>query len=145
MLLELCLGDYTIYSAIADVLYDAKEPIIVSPWVNGTLKTLIKNVARVNNNLEELTVIIRNTQRNQENLKMLIKSVSIPVNVFEYKNLHAKVTINHEEPAIESSANLLATSLKRNYEVGTYYRKTPLELALAVEELVSISRKILVV
>jgi len=122
-----------------------KNLLIVSPWVNGTLKTLIKNVARVNNNLEELTVIIRNTQRNQENLKMLIKSVLIPVNVFEYKNLHAKVTINHEEPAIESSANLLATSLKRNYEVGTYYRKTPLELALAVEELVSISRKILVV
>jgi len=34
-----------------------------------------------------------------------------------------KITSNYADSSIESSANLLITSLKRNYEVGTYYLK----------------------
>jgi len=132
-------GDYTIYAGVADVLYDAEEPVIVSPWVNGTLKNMVEVIGEVNQNLNKLTIVVRDTLKNRKFIKEL-ENNSFDLEVRSYRNLHSKMTVNCDGPAIESSANLLATSLKRNYEVGTYYPKTPEELLLAVEELVSISK-----
>jgi len=133
-------GDYTIYAGIADVLYDAKEPVIVSPWINGTVEKLIRVIGSINEDLSKVTLVVRNTQKNRDVIKRISKTTPLDVECRYYQNLHSKITANYQGPSIESSANLLTTSLKRNYEIGTYYPKTPEELALAVEELISISR-----
>ena len=133
-------GDYTIYAGIADVLYDAKEPVIVSPWINGTLERLITTIQSINSNLSKITLVVRNTKKNRTFVKKLLKRAPLEIDARYYQNLHSKITSNYAGSSIESSANLLITSLKRNYEVGTYYPKTPEELSLAVEELVSISK-----
>ncbi|MCO6041222.1 hypothetical protein [Thermococcus alcaliphilus] len=133
-------GDYTIYAGIADVLYDAEEPVIVSPWINGTVEKLIMLIGSINEDLSKITLVVRNTQKNRDVIKRISKTTPLDVECRYYQNLHSKITANYQGPSIESSANLLITSLKRNYEIGTYYPKTPEELALAVEELISISK-----
>ncbi|USS40375.1 hypothetical protein NF865_08680 [Thermococcus aggregans] len=133
-------GDYTIYAGIADVLYEAKEPVIVSPWINGTLEKLITTIQSLNSNLSKITLVIRNTKKNRTFVKELLRTTPLDIDARYYQNLHSKITSNYTGSSIESSANLLITSLKRNYEIGTYYPKTPEELSLAVEELVSISK-----
>ncbi|ALV62463.1 hypothetical protein ADU37_CDS07640 [Thermococcus sp. 2319x1] len=133
-------GDYTIYAGIADVLYDAEEPVIVSPWINGTVERLITVIGSINKELSKIILVVRNTQKNKEVIRRISKTPSFDIEPRYYQNLHSKITTNYQGPSIESSANLLVTSLKRNYEIGTYYPRTPEELALAVEELISISK-----
>ncbi|WFO74927.1 hypothetical protein J4526_07595 [Desulfurococcaceae archaeon MEX13E-LK6-19] len=135
-------GDYTIYSGIADVLYDSRHPIIISPWINGSLVSLLKHITKYNKDLKEISIVVRNTSRNNKYLQELKKTLSTTLNTYHYNRLHAKIVLNPRGPAITSSANLLETSLKKNYEIGAYYRKTPETLLLAAEELISISSKV---
>lgn len=136
-------GDYTIYAGIVDVLYDAKEPVLVSPWINGLLTKLVLRTLSINKRIEAIHIIVRNDKRNRIHLRELLKKIkSIDVYIHVYDRLHAKIAMSIEGPALESSANIMESSLKRNYEVGTYYKKAPFNLALAVEELLSISKRL---
>ena len=61
----------------------------------------------------------------------------------QFLKLHAKITLNPKGLAIESSANIIQTSLKRNYEIGTYYTKTPKQITTATEEIINTSNKLI--
>ncbi|USG99391.1 hypothetical protein K1720_07610 [Thermococcus argininiproducens] len=109
-----------------------------------TYQRLVEVVGELNQRLTKITLVIRDTSQNRRVIREL-KNNSFDIEVRSSRNLHSKITINYKGPSIESSANLLITSLKRNYEIGTYYPNTPEELLLAVEELVSISKPLKIV
>ena len=136
-------GEYTIYSAIADTLSDAKEAIIASPWINGTIVELVKNTYKIWKKPQQITIIVRK-DRKQLNLHHIRQLTKTPINIeaYYYNRLHAKITANPQGPATVSSANLRETSLLRNYEIGTYYQKTPTTIITALQELMSIATKI---
>jgi len=134
-------GEYTIYSAIADTLSDAKEAIIASPWINGTIVELVKNTYKISKTPQEITIIVRKTKDNINHIKQLTK-IPIHIEAYYYNKLHAKTATNPRGPAIISSANLVKTSLLRNYEIGIYYQKTPTTIIVALQELMSIATKI---
>ncbi len=134
-------GEYTIYSAIADTLSDAKEAIIASPWINGTIVELVKNTYKISKAPKEITIIVRKTKNNINYIKQLTKTPT-QIKAYYYNKLHAKIATNPNGPAAISSANLVKTSLLRNYEIGIYYQKTPTTITTALQELISISAKI---
>jgi len=135
-------GDYTIYAAITDVLYDAKEPVIISPWVNGSLINIVEGVAKINKSLRQVRVVVRPTKANLDIIKQLKQRVSIDIETYCYRRLHAKIVTNPQGPSLTSSANIIETNLKRNYEIGTYYPKTPPHITQTTEQLINTAQTI---
>jgi len=134
-------GEYTIYSAIADIYVDAETTVIISPWINSTIVNLIEKTQKINSKLNQITIVTRKTANNIKYIKQLLKT-PIKINTYYYNKLHAKITINPEGPATISSANLVKTSLLKNYEIGIYYTKTPKQITTATEEIINTSNKL---
>ena len=133
-------GEYTILAGIADILYDAKTTHIASPRINHELVKIVENIEKLNPQPRQIHLIVRPTTRNKKTIQQLKNTAETTIKTYYYEKLHAKITLNPEGPAIESSANIIQTSLKRNYEIGTYYTKTPQKLTTTIEELQNIAK-----
>ena len=139
-------GDYTIYSAIADVLYACNSEVyIISPWINSSLVRIIENIVRFNDKLNTVYLITRNEKLNRNTICELHDKISnIDIKAYTYRSLHAKAIVNLDisKQSVVSSANLRKTSLYRNYELGIYFIKTPGEVINFVEQLMKVSTRI---
>ena len=133
--------DPLIYAAVCNILLE-EEATVITPWIDHTTaQNLTKGIIAGLNKytkLKHLKIITREPKRKDmkkavETLLSLKDYIEVEARTAQHRPLHAKTTIG-TNTAIITSANLIHTSLWRNFELGILFHQTPPQLKQLTEE-----------
>jgi len=129
-----------ILSSILSIILTGERVYIISPWIDDYAIAIVLKALKQAEKIKNLIIVTRReSKRRIDKLMKEARSELTFLNITckEHNTLHAKLYIDINGPALETSANLTKTSLIRNYETGTYYHITPIDLLALAEDIVS--------
>ena len=114
-----------IQSKIMDIISQTKEEfVVVSPWIDSE-QVMFFHYSMMDSENETFGRFVLRGSGNKQEIKMfkeLSKELGDRVRMKRNEILHAKIVLVDGSNAVISSANLIKTSLSRNYEAGVFSR-----------------------